>query len=186
VSYLGAFSVHARPALTAEDYFSVGLIVRSTPKGTICRKGDKPLSETNKAAIRRFVDEVWNQGNLSVVDDFLAPTYTHYDPTTRDFGRGPEGEKQRVTLYRSAFPDLRLTIEDLLEDGDTVVARWSCRGTHDGPLDQILPTGKPVSITGISVVRFADGKMIEARIQWDALGMLQQIGVVPDLTRATV
>jgi steroid delta-isomerase-like uncharacterized protein len=142
------------------------------------------MSETNKAAVRRFVEAVWNEGNLSVADDYVAPTYTHHDPSTPDFERGPEGEKRRVTLYRSAFPDLRLTIEDLIADGDNVAARWSIRATHKGQLDQIPPTGKPVSITGVSIVRFADGKMAEGWIQWDALGMLQQIGVVPELAKA--
>jgi steroid delta-isomerase-like uncharacterized protein len=144
------------------------------------------MSETNKATIRRFVEEVWNEGNLSAADGYIAPTYTHHDSSTRDFGRGPEGERMRVTLYRSAFPDLRFTIEDLIADGDLVAVRWSSRGTHDGQLDQIPPTGKPVSITGVSVVRFADGKIVEGWISWDTLGMLQQIGVVPDLAKATV
>jgi steroid delta-isomerase-like uncharacterized protein len=144
------------------------------------------MSETNKATIRRFVEEVWNGGNLSAVDNYIAPTYTHHDPSTPDRGRGPEGEKQRVTLYRSAFPDLRFTIEDLIADADTVAIRWSSRGTHNGWLDQIPPTGKPVNVTGVSIARFENGKMIEGWISWDALGMLQQIGVVPDLAKSAV
>jgi steroid delta-isomerase-like uncharacterized protein len=144
------------------------------------------MSETNEAAVRRFVDEVWNEGNLSAVDNYLAQTYAHHDSSTRDFGRGPEGERRRVTLYRSAFPDLRFTIEDLISDSDAVVIRWSSRGTHKGQLDQIPPTGKPVNVSGVSIVRFAGGKMVEGWISWDALGMLQQIGVIPDLAKATV
>jgi predicted ester cyclase len=89
-----------------------------------------------------------------------------------------------VTLYRNAFPDIRLTIEDMLAEGETVVARWSCRGTHKGELNGIAPTGKQFNITGISIARFTNGKMFEGYINWDALGLMQQLGVVPELAKA--
>jgi predicted SnoaL-like aldol condensation-catalyzing enzyme len=87
------------------------------------------MSEHNKAAVRRLVEELWNKGNLSVADELFAPTYEHHDASTLDFGRGPEGEKKRATLYRTAFPDLHLMIGDILAEGETVMTRWSCRGT---------------------------------------------------------
>jgi predicted ester cyclase len=99
-------------------------------------------------------------------------------------GRGPESEKKRATLYRTAFPHFRLTIEDIIADGETVTARWSCRGTHKGALGEIAPTGKEFNISGVSVVRFANGKMSEGWINWDALGLMQQLGVVPELGKA--
>ena len=142
------------------------------------------MSESNKNVIGRLVEEVWNKGNLPVADQLYAANYTHHDPSTPDVGKGPEGEKKRATLYRGAFPDLRLTIEALIAEGDTVMARWSCHGTHKGDLGGIAPTGKPVTITGQSVVRFANGKMVEGWVNWDALGMMQQLGVVPDLAKA--
>jgi len=142
------------------------------------------MSEQNKTNIRRLFEEVWNKGQLPVADELFAPTYTHHDSSTPDVGRGPESEKKRVTLYRNAFPDIRLTIEDMLAEGETVVARWSCRGTHKAELNGIAPTGKQFNITGISIARFTNGKMFEGYINWDALGLMQQLGVVPELGKA--
>jgi predicted SnoaL-like aldol condensation-catalyzing enzyme len=144
------------------------------------------MSEANKNAVRRLVEEVWNKGNLPVADQLFAPIYNHHDTSSPDLGRGPESEKLRATLYRTAFPDIRLTIEDLIAEGETVTARWSCRGTHKGDLSGIAPTGKSFTITGTSTVRFASGKMVEGWINWDALGMMQQLGVVPVLGKAKV
>jgi steroid delta-isomerase-like uncharacterized protein len=142
------------------------------------------MSENNKAVVRRLVEEVWNKGNLSVANECFASSYKHHDPSTPEVEDGPAGEMKRATLYRTAFPDLRLTIEDLIAEENTVAARWSCRGTHKGVLGDIEPTGKQVSLSGVSIVRFADGKMLEGWINWDALGMLQQLGVVPELAKA--
>ena len=134
--------------------------------------------------VRRLFDELWNKGNLPVADELIAPTYTHHDASTPDVGRGPESEKKRVTLYRTAFADMRLTIEDLIAEGETVVARWTCGGAHKGDLNGIAPTEKQIAISGVSVVRFTGGKMVEGWINWDALGLMQQLGVVPELGKA--
>ncbi len=142
------------------------------------------MSEENKNTVRRLFEEVWNKGNLPVADELFAPTYAHHDPSTPDVGRGPESEKKRATLYRTAFPDLRLTIEDIIAESETVMARWSCRGTHKGDLSGIAPTGKQFTISGVNIARFASGKMVEGWINWDALGLMQQLGVVPDLGKA--
>jgi len=142
------------------------------------------MSEQNKNAVRRLFEEVWNKGYVPVADELFASTYTHHDSSTPDVGRGPESEKKRVSLYRNAFPDLRLTIEDLIAEGETVMARWSCRGTHRGDLNGIAPTGKQFTISGVSIARFASGKMVEGWVNWDALGLMQQLGVVPELAKA--
>jgi ketosteroid isomerase-like protein len=144
------------------------------------------MSDANKNVVRRLFEEVWTKGNLPVADQLFAPTYAHHDLSTPDFGRGPESEKLRATLYRTAFPDLRLTIEDLLAEGETVTARWSCHGTHKGDLGGIAPTGKPFAISGISIARFTNGKMVEGWVNWDALGLMQQLGIVPELAKAKV
>jgi steroid delta-isomerase-like uncharacterized protein len=144
------------------------------------------MSEGNKNIVRRLFEEVWNKGNLQVTDDLFTPNYTHHDSSTPDVGRGPESERKRATLYRTAFPDLRLTVEDIIAEGETVVARWSCRGTHKGDLNGIAPTGKHVNITGISIARFTNGKMSEGFVNWDALSLMQQLGVVPELGKAKV
>ncbi len=142
------------------------------------------MSEQNKTNVRRLFEEVWNKGNVSALDDLFAPTYTHHDSSTPDVGRGPESEKKRVTLYRNAFPDIRFTIEDMLAEGETVVARWSCRGTHKGELNGIAPTNKQFNITGVSIARFTNGKMFEGYVNWDALGLMQQLGVIAELGKA--
>jgi steroid delta-isomerase-like uncharacterized protein len=142
------------------------------------------MSENNKAIVRRFIEEVWNKGNLSVVDELFTPNYEHHDVSSPDFGRGPESEKKRATLYRTAFPDLRLTIEDIIAEGETVMTRWSCRGTHKGDLSGITPTGKQFNITGVTIARLANGKLAEGYVNWDALGLMQQLGVVPELAKA--
>ena len=142
------------------------------------------MSDQNKNNVRRLFEEVWNKGHVPVADELFAPTYTHHDSSTPDVGRGPESEKKRVALYRNAFPDIRLTIEDLTAEGETVVARWSCHGTHKGEFNGIAPTGKQIHMTGISIARFTNGKMTEGFVNWDALGLMQQLDVVPDLGKA--
>jgi steroid delta-isomerase-like uncharacterized protein len=144
------------------------------------------MSEGNKVIVRRLFEEVWNKGNLQVTDELFAPTYTHHDSSTPDVGRGPESEKKRATLYRTAFPDVRFQIDDVIAEGETVMARWSCAGTHKADLNGIAPTGKHFSISGITVARFANGKMVEGWVNWDALGFMQQLGVVPELGKAKV
>jgi len=142
------------------------------------------MSEQNKYVVRRLFEEVWNKGNLSVADEFFAPNYAHHDPSTPDVGRGPESEKKRATLYRTAFPDLRLTIEEIIAEGETVMTRWSCRGTHKGDLRGIAPTGKQTNISGMTIARVVNGKFAEGWVNWDALGLMQQLGVVPELAKA--
>jgi steroid delta-isomerase-like uncharacterized protein len=139
------------------------------------------MSENNKTIVRRLIEEFWNKGNQSLADQLFAPIYTHHDTSTPDFGQGPEGERKRSTLYRTAFPDLRLTVEDIIAEGETVMTRWSCHGTHKGDLNGIAPTGKQFTISGVTILRFSNGKMVEGYVNWDALGLLQQLGVAPPL-----
>ena len=142
------------------------------------------MSEQNKTVVRRLFDELWNKGNMQVADELIAPTYQHHDSSSPDFGKGPESEKKRVNLYRTAFHDLRLNIEDLYAEGETVVARWSCRGVHKGDLSGIAPTGKQFAITGITIARFSNGKIVEGFVNWDALGLMRQLGVVPEPSKS--
>jgi steroid delta-isomerase-like uncharacterized protein len=144
------------------------------------------MSEHNKAIVRRLFAELWNTGNLSVADEIFTPNYSHHDPSSPDFGRGPDSEKRRASLYRNAFPDIHLTIEDVIAEGETVMTRWSCRGTHKGELNGIAPTGKQFTISGVTVARVSNGKIAEGYVNWDALGMMQQLGVVPQLDRVMV
>jgi len=140
-------------------------------------------TEENKALIRRFHEEVWSQGNLTVVDELCAPNFIYHTPTGPIHGL--EGFKQFVTMYRTAFPDLHIPIDDMIAEADKVVTRWTARGTHKGDLMGIPPTGKQVTITGILIGRFEGGKFVEGWIDFDALGMLQQLGVIPALGQAS-
>ena len=142
------------------------------------------MSDANKNVVRRLFEEVWNKGNLPVADELFAQNYSHHDSSTPEFGRGPESEKKRATLYRTAFPDVRLTVEDIIAEGETVTTRWSCRGTHKGDLSGIAPTGKQFAISGITVARFTSGKISESWVNWDALGLMQQLGVVAEVGKA--
>lgn len=132
----------------------------------------------NKAVFQRYIDEVWNKGKLSVVDEIFASNYINHD-TANPALSSPAGIKQLVTKYRSAFPDVRLTIDDQIAEGDKVVTRYTWSGTHKGNLEGIAATGKHATGAGIVVSRISGGKIQEEWTIWDALGLMQQLGVVP-------
>ena len=136
-------------------------------------------TEDNKALVRRMFEEVWNQGNIARIAEFYSPA--HVEHTSSGPVRGQEGYKQYVMIYRTAFPDAHYTVEDQLAEGDKVVTRWTARGTHQGPLMGIPPTGKQGTVTGIGIARFEGGKIVEAWVELDALGMMQQLGVIPSM-----
>ncbi len=138
-------------------------------------------TEANKAIARRFYEAGWNQGNLAIFDELLAPNYVLHDPGFPEPIRGPEGFKQYYAGYRFAFPGNQITVEDYIAEGDTVVCRWTGHGTHKGELMGIAPTGKQVTVTGITIGRFVNGMFVESWSNFDALGMLQQLGVVPKM-----
>ncbi len=134
-------------------------------------------TEENKAIYRRIWDELLNKGNLAVVDELVAPSYVFHDP--QGSFSGPQGLKQFITAFRSAFSDMQFTVEDMIAEGDKVVKRWTLRAKHTGDFMGITPTGKQVEITGTSIGRFADGRSVEDWEALDHLGLMQQLGVVP-------
>jgi steroid delta-isomerase-like uncharacterized protein len=137
-------------------------------------------TEENKAIMRRVTAEIWNGGNLDNADELLHPEFfNHLAAGAPDFGTGPAGFKKLVAFFRGAFPDLHMTGEQQIAEGDTVVTRWSARGTHKGHQLGVPPTGKEVTMTGLTMVRLEDGKVREAWGGFDALGLLQQLDVLP-------
>lgn len=138
----------------------------------------------NKEIVRRLVDEVWANRNLAAVDELVARDYVGHDPARPGPINGPEGYKESVGVYLSAFPDATITIDDQIAEGDQVLTRWTGRGTHKAELMGIAPTGKQVTVSGLTVSRIANGKVAETWELFDALGMLVQIGAVPQLTPA--
>ena len=135
-------------------------------------------AEENKQLARRAFEEIWNQGNVNAIDDLYAADQVSYGLGI-DVPAGTEGIKQFVSIYRTAYPDTHFTIEDQIAEGDKVVTRWSAIGTHRGELMGIAPTGKRVTVTGITINRIAGGKIVETWNNFDALGQLQQLGVIP-------
>jgi steroid delta-isomerase-like uncharacterized protein len=136
--------------------------------------------EANKALAIRTAEEVWNKGNLDVVDEIYDADFVYHDPGAGEI-RGCEGYKQFVAMYRTAYPDLQFTVEDVIAEEDKVVGRWSSGGTHQGEMMGIPATGKRVTSTGMSIFRCEGGKIVEAWSSYDALGQLQQLGVIPPM-----
>jgi steroid delta-isomerase-like uncharacterized protein len=132
--------------------------------------------EGNKAIVRRYLEEMWNHKNLAAVDRFIAPDLIQH---ARNVPPGREGIKAFFNLVYTSFPDARLTIEDMLGEGDRVAWRFMLCATHSGPFRGIPPTGKSFTLTGMAVTRMRDGQMAENWNETDDLGMLQQLGVIP-------
>ncbi len=135
-------------------------------------------TESHKASAQRFMDEVINAGNWPVADEILSASFfdhTAYPgvPPTR------EGRKMTLSMMRTAFPDLHITGEDMIGEGDRLVIRHTIRGTHQHEFLGILPTGRQIAVAGVTIVRFADGQIVEHWLFNDALGMLQQLGAIP-------
>ena len=134
--------------------------------------------EENKALIRRGFWEVWNQRKLDVINETFAKDYVGHITGSPDIN-GPNGYKQLITMYINAFPDHQFKIEDQFGEGDKVVTRWTATSTHKGELMGIPPTGKQSTVTGITINRISDNKVVEEWSNWDSLSMWQQLGVIP-------
>jgi steroid delta-isomerase-like uncharacterized protein len=133
-------------------------------------------TEEHKALVRRFDEEVWNGRNLSRVDELFADSHIFRAAGSPPLDR--EGHRQMIAHFQDAFPDGRNTSEELLAEGDKVVQRWTFRGTHQGAFQGIPPTGRPVTLTGISIWRVDGGTIVESWHELDTLGLLQQLGVI--------
>ena len=138
------------------------------------------MSEANKAIVRRWFEEVWNQGREETIDELFAPHAVGYglgdtDVTTR----GPAEFKIFANNLRGALPDIHMKIEDTIAEGDKVTVRISVEGTHKGAQLGVAPTGRRIRIAGIVVVRIANGQIVEGWNSWDQLGLLRQIGALP-------
>ena len=133
-----------------------------------------------KALVRREFAEVWNQGNLAAVDAIFAPDYVGHDSGSPEPVRGREALKRFFTEQRAALADLQARIEDLVAEGDRVVVRWTTSGTQQGELLGVPPTGKCVTLTGISILRVAGEQIAEEWTTWDALAVLRELGAAPN------
>ena len=136
-------------------------------------------TEENKALARRELEEIFGaKGNLDTADEIYSPNYISHQPAGDEDLRGPQAIKQFAAGMRQAFPDLEITIEEQIAQGDKVVTRFRTRGTHKGELWGIPATGKEVEITNMSMCRIEGGKMTEEWPAPDRLGMMQQLGII--------
>jgi steroid delta-isomerase-like uncharacterized protein len=135
-------------------------------------------TEENKALYRRWFEEVVNRGNLELADQLLAPDYVLHFPGIRA-PVGREGHKQLLMMFHHGFPDWQETIDDVIAEGDRVAIRVTGRGTHQGEFQGIPATGRQVTATGVGIAHIENGRIAESWAEYDALGMMQQLGVVP-------
>ena len=134
------------------------------------------MSEENKALAHR-----WNQifeGDFAIAEDIIADDCVYHDGPP-DLLPGPEGVKEWAIMFRSGFIDLRITEEEFIAEGDKVVGRFVAQGTHQGEFMGVRATGNSIKISGINIMRIADGKIVEHWVNYDALGLMQQIGAIP-------
>lgn len=137
------------------------------------------MSEHNKAAARAVFD-IWSTGEIERLDELVACDVVHHDPYDPNAADGLGGMKRAIELNRRAFPDMRLSVEDQVAEGDKVVTRWSGQMTHLGELGEAAPTGNRVTISGITIDRFENGRIVEAWRSMDMLGVLRGIGALEE------
>jgi len=135
------------------------------------------MSANNKDTIKRLIEEVWNQKNPNLIDELIAPDYVNNNP--EGVLNGTLGYHQFYDTYTNAFPDLKLSITDLIEGEDRVVCRYVCKGTHKGDLMGIAPTNNQISVHGIVIATLKEDKIVEEKIIWDTLSLWQQLEAVP-------
>jgi steroid delta-isomerase-like uncharacterized protein len=134
-------------------------------------------ADEHKGILRRALD-VWNSGDLAALDGLFAPGVVMHLRGRPDV-TGLDAYRAYLVALRAAFPDQQWLPEELVAEGDKVVLLWTLRGTHRGALMGTAPTGRAVTVTGISAYRIADGKVAEIWVQSDTLGLLQQLGAIP-------
>ena len=134
------------------------------------------MSQQDENVVRRLFEEGWNRGTLAVVDECLASSFTQEGPL--ETVRGREGAKANLTKYRNAFPDCRIQIDEMFSAGDRVVTRFTYSGTHRGDFEGIAPTGRSVQGKDTDIAQMQDGQIARSFSQWDALGLMQQLGVI--------
>ncbi len=134
--------------------------------------------ENAKHIVKRLFEEPWT-GNFEAIDEFISPDYVGHDPAVPEPIRGPAGVRDNIERYIAGFPGGAITVDEQIAEGDKVATRWTGRGTHTGELAGISPTGKDVTVSGLTISRFEGGKVVEEWTTWDTLGMLVQLGADP-------
>ena len=136
-------------------------------------------TEENKALVRESFLESWNKGNLDILDKVYGSDYVSHDPALPHPLHGASELKQALQMYRNAFPNLHMTVEDQIASADRVVTRWVARGTHKGDFMGAPATGKEATVVGFTISRLSEGKIAEEWTNWDTLGLMHQLGLTP-------
>ena len=137
------------------------------------------MSVENKRLARRIFEELGNRGNMAVIPELVGSEFVNHQLDGHEV-RGPEGMRRVVGEFRTAFPDVHVTVDDQIAEADIVVTRWTAAGTHRGPLGEVAPTGKRVKFSGISMMRFDNARLIEEWELADQLGLLRQVCAITD------
>jgi predicted ester cyclase len=135
------------------------------------------MSEKNKRIARRVFEDVQSQGNQMLIKELVTEDYVGHTPLG-DI-HGPEGAKQFTSMLHAGFPNFQVTVEAQIAEGDLVATRWISQGLHNGEFQGVPPTGKRMAMSGMTIFRIANGKLVEGWTQPDLLGLMQQLGVVP-------
>jgi len=142
---------------------------------------EQTMPTDNKSIVRRLYEEVWNKRHLEVAEELIAASHAMQLIDLPDPGIGPQAYARNVTQFVRAFPDLKFSVLDMVAESDKVVAFWNISGTHKGEFRGIAPTGKKISVDGITINQLANGKIMDSYVSLDMWGMMQQLGVIPAL-----
>jgi steroid delta-isomerase-like uncharacterized protein len=138
------------------------------------------MSNQHATALRRLFADVWNGENPETAEELVHEEYHIHDRELAERMRGPELYRALAAGTREAFPDAAFTVDDLFAADEKVAVRWTMTGTHEGELFGVDPTGQTVELTAIEIDRFADGRLVETWSQSDQLGLMEQVGALPD------
>src|ERR1041384_7007531 len=141
------------------------------------------MSDQATAIVRRFFDEMCNERKLNIADELFSVDHVYHDPQTPT-GPGPDGMRQVIAAYQTSFPNAYWQVHETIVAGNDVITRWTGKGTQDEPLMGIPATGRSVNVDGIWIHRVAGNQIVESWNVWDTLGMLQQLGVIPEMAQA--
>ena len=139
-----------------------------------------PATLEHTTITHRLFDEIFNQGRVAIAEEIYASHLVNHDPHHPDIHTLAD-VKRFVQTYRTAFPDLHITIQDMITQDDKVVIRWSAHGTHAGTLINLPPTGRQITITGMNILRITNGKIQEEWANWDIFSLMQQLGIIPSM-----
>lgn len=137
----------------------------------------------NKSIVRRLYEQVWNKRRLEVTEELISSSHAMQIIDLPDSGIGPEAYARNVTQYVRAFPDLKFTVLDMVAENEKVVVLWNISGTHRGEFRGVAPTGKKISVDGITINHLGKGKIIDSYVSLDMWGLMQQLGVAPTLVQ---